>query len=86
MIVTVGSMASVIVLNSKSRCSVNEFCESKAVAMAAIVAVSVRSVLNSSHLSSFKHELVALLKASLNLILSEVSRYVALIIHIVDLV
>jgi len=33
-----------------------------------------------------QHELVALLKASFNSILSEVSRYVALIIHIVDLV
>jgi len=28
-IVTVGSMASMIVLNSKSRCSVSRFCESK---------------------------------------------------------
>jgi len=52
----------------------------------AVVAVSTRSLVHSSHLSSFKNELVALLKASLNLILSEVSKYVALMIHIVDLV
>jgi len=32
-IVTVGSMASVIVLNSKSSCSASGFCESKAGAM-----------------------------------------------------
>ena len=51
-----------------------------------VVAVSVRSMIDSSHLSSFKHELVALLKASLNPILSEVRRYVALIIYIVDLI
>jgi len=51
-----------------------------------VVAVSMRSVIDSSHLSLFKHELIALLKASLNPILSEVRRYVAFIIHIVDLV
>jgi len=52
----------------------------------AVVAMSVRSVMDSSHLSSFKHELVALLKASFNPTLIEVSRYEDLIIHIVNLV
>ena len=52
----------------------------------AIVAVSVRSVVNLSHLSSFKHELVPLLKASLNPILIKVVRYVALILYIVDFI
>jgi len=53
-----------------------------------VVAVSVRSVVDSSHFLLLKYELKVLLKASLNLIpdLSEISRYVDLIIHIVDLV
>ena len=40
-IATVGSMASMIVLNSKSRCSVSGFCESKAVAMAGATGATV---------------------------------------------
>ena len=52
----------------------------------AIVAVSVRSVVNLSHFSSFKHELVALLKASLNPILIKVIRYVPLSFYIVNLI
>jgi len=52
----------------------------------AVAAVSVRSIIDAHHLSSLKHELVALVKASLNPILIEVIRHVALIIQIVDLV
>ena len=44
MIVTVGSMAAVIVLNSNSRCSVSGFCDSKAVAMAVATGASVFEV------------------------------------------
>jgi len=43
-IVTVGSMASLIVLNSKSRCSVIGFGESKAVAMAVPTGAAVFEV------------------------------------------
>ena len=50
----------------------------------AIVAVSMRSVVNLSHFSSFKHELVALLKSSLNPILIKVVR--DLILYIVDFI
>ena len=40
--------------------------------------MSVRSVIDFSHFSSFEHKFVALLKASLNPILIKVIRYVAL--------
>ena len=42
--VRVGSMASMIVLNSKSRCSVSGFCQSKAVAIAVATGATVFEV------------------------------------------
>ena len=44
MTVNVGSMASVIVQNSKSRCSVSGVCESKAVAMVVATGTTVFEV------------------------------------------
>ena len=48
--------------------------------------MSVRSVIDFSHFSSFEHKFVALLKASLNPILIKVIRYVALSVYIVNLI
>jgi len=52
----------------------------------AVVTMSVRSVIDFSHFWSFEHKFVALLKASLNLILIKVIRYVTLSVYIVNLV
>ena len=52
----------------------------------AVVTMSVRSVIDFSHFSSFEHKFVALLKASLNPILIKVIRYVTLSVYIVNLV